>query len=73
MKNDTSTLVLLAALIGKDSYAAQFQSLGQYRAALLKELAAHSKGVKRLVDSPKSCCSGCCMARQVTPVNGGEL
>ncbi|MNE02581.1 hypothetical protein D3C81_1374290 [compost metagenome] len=73
MKNGPDKLAQVMALVASHSWAAGFQSLGQYRAALLKEIATVAKDESRLVDGPPSCDSGCCIARQVTPSAGGEL
>lgn len=73
MKNEPSKLSRLAAIIGSDAWAASFQSLGQYRIALLNEAARLNKEPERLLEGPPSCDSGCCIARQVTHAAGGSL
>lgn len=73
MKNEPSKLSQLAAIIGSDAWAMSFQSLGQYRRALLIEAARLHKEPERLLDGPESCCSGCCIARPVTPSAGGAV
>lgn len=71
MKNEPSKLSQLAAIIGSDAWAMSFQSLAQYRTALLKEAARLHREPERLVGGPPGCCSGCCIARPVTPGVGG--
>lgn len=73
MKNRPDKLAQLAALVANDGWAMTFQSLGQYRTALLKEIARLNQQPERLLNAPESCCSGCCMARQVTLAAGGAL
>ena len=73
MKNEPSKLSQVAALIGNNAWAASFQSLGQYRTALLKEVARINKAPEGLVNTPPSCDSGWCIARQVTDSAGGDL
>lgn len=73
MKNEPSKLALVADLVLNNGWAAGFQSLGQYRTALLYEIARIDKLPNRLVDGPSGCDSGCCMVRQVTPSAGGDL
>lgn len=71
MKNEASKLGLVADLVLDNGWAAGFQTLGQYRTALLKEIGRIHNQPDRLVDDPKSCGSGCCIARQVTQACGG--
>lgn len=73
MKNEPSKLSQLAAIIGSDAWAMSFQSLSQYRRALLAEAARLHKEPERLVDGPPSCDSGCCIVRPVTPGVGGAV
>lgn len=73
MKNEPGKLSRVAALVADNAWAMSFQSLSQYRTALLNEIARIHKAPERLLDGGKSCCSGCCMARQVTPMAGGAL
>lgn len=73
MKNGPDKLNQVMALVASHSWAAGFQTLGQYRAALLREIATVATAENQLVDGPPSCCSGCCVARQVTPSAGGGL
>lgn len=73
MKNEPSKLALVADLVLSNGWAAGFQSLGQYRTALLHEIARIDKLPNRLVDGPPGCDSGCCIARQVKPNDGGGL
>ncbi len=73
MKNEPSKLALLADLVLDNEWAAGFQTLGQYRVALAKEIARLHNLPNRLVSDPSSCYSGCCIARQVMPSAGGGL
>jgi len=73
MKNEPSKLSQLAAIIGSDAWAMSFQSLAQYRTALLREAARLHKEPERLVDGPSGCDSSCCIARPVTSPDGGAL
>lgn len=73
MKNQSSKLADVAALIADNAWAMSFQSLGQYRTALIKEVCRIDKQPEGLVDGPPSCDSGCCIARPVTPGAGGAV
>lgn len=72
MKNEASKLALVADLVSDNGWAAGFQTIGQYRTALLKEIGRIHNQPDRLLNDPESCGSGCCIARQVTQVGGGR-
>lgn len=71
MKNEQDKLAQVAEVVASNAWAMAFQSIGQYRTALLKEIARIYNEPERLVDGSPSCDSGCCIARQVTPRAGG--
>lgn len=73
MKNGPDKLAQVAELVANDGWALTFQTFGQYRAALLKEVRRLQKQPERLVYVPESWCLSCCFVRPVTSAGGGAL